>query len=52
VLLCHQKGFAVPEIAYAVKMSQRLVREYLDLIAELADDNRALRALLQETPLQ
>jgi Mn-dependent DtxR family transcriptional regulator len=52
VLLCHQKGFAVPEIAYAVKMSQRLVREYLDLIAELADDNRALKALLQETPLQ
>jgi len=52
VLLCHQKGFTIQEISYAVKISQRLVREYLNLIEELANDNRALKALLQETPLQ
>ena len=52
VLLCHQKGFTTPEISYAVKISQRLVREYLNLIEELAHDNRALKALLNETPLQ
>lgn len=52
VLLCHRKGLGVPEIAYAVKMSQRLVREYLDLVQELANDNSALEALLRETPLQ
>jgi hypothetical protein len=52
VLLCHQKGFTVQEISYAVKISQRLVREYMNLIQELANDNRALEALLRETPLQ
>lgn len=52
VLLCHQKGFTIQEISYAVKISQRLVREYLTLIQELANDNRALKALLQESPLQ
>jgi hypothetical protein len=35
-----------------VKISQRLVREYLTLIQELANDNRALKALLKESPLQ
>jgi len=52
VLLCHQKGFGVAEIAYAVKMSQRLVREYLDLVQELAHNNTALESLLKETPIQ
>lgn len=52
VLLCHQKGFNIQEISYAVKISQRLVREYLNLIEELAKDNRALKALLHENPLQ
>lgn len=52
VLLCHRKGFNPQEISYAVKISQRLVQEYLDLIQELAADNRALEALLQESPLQ
>lgn len=52
VLLCHQKSFTTQEIGYAVKISQRLVREYLSLINELANDNRALQALLQEPPLQ
>lgn len=52
VLLCHQKGFTIQEISYAVKISQRLVREYLTLIQELANDNRALKALLKESPLQ
>lgn len=51
VLLCHRKGFTKQEISYAVKISQRLVQEYLDLIAELAADNQALEALLRETPL-
>lgn len=52
VLLCHQKGMAIQEISYAVRISQRLAREYLNLIEELAADNRALKAILQETPLQ
>lgn len=52
VLLCHRKGFTRQEISYAVKLSPRLVQEYLDLIQELATDNSALEAILQETPLQ
>lgn len=52
VLLCHRKGFTIQETAYAVKISQRLVREYLDLIQELANNNSALEALLKETPIQ
>jgi transposase-like protein len=52
VLLCHRKGFTLQEISYAVKITQRLVQEYLDLIQELADDNQALESLLRETPLQ
>ena len=52
VLLCHRKGFTVQEISYAVKMSQRLVREYLSLIQELAADNHGIEAILKETPLQ
>jgi DNA-binding CsgD family transcriptional regulator len=52
VFLCHRKGFTLQEISYAVKISQRLVREYLNLIEELAADNHALEALLREIPLQ
>ena len=52
VLLCHRKGFTIQEISYAVKISQRLVREYLDLIQEFAGNNSAIEALLKETPIQ
>ena len=52
VLLCHRRGLAPEEIAYAVKIGLRLVEEYLNLIKDLAADNRMLKALLSESPLQ
>ena len=52
VLLCHRKGFTIGEISYAVKITQRLVKEYLSLIEELGVENQSIEALLQETPLQ
>jgi len=52
VLLCHRKGFSVQEISYAVKITQRLVKEYLNLIEELGVDNQSIEALLHETTVQ
>jgi hypothetical protein len=46
VLLCLRKGLAVDEIAFAVKHTPRLVREYLRLIADIGDQNPVLQNLL------
>lgn len=47
VLLCRQKGLNEKEIAFAVKISQRLVREYLALINKFAEENVVLERILQ-----
>lgn len=46
VLLCHQKGLAVDEIAHATRISKHVVREYLDLIAQYAVTNTHLDGIL------
>ena len=46
MLLCRQRGLQPPEIAYAVKMSPRLVREYVALQDELSQQNASLQAML------
>ena len=48
VLLCKRKRLNPQETSFAVKMSQRLVQEYLNLIAEYGEENPYLKALLQE----
>jgi len=50
VLLCQRRGLSVKEIAFAVKMSSRLVSEYVELIARFAADNPAVKALLLPEP--
>jgi hypothetical protein len=47
VLLCHRRGLSVGEIAYATKMTGRLVEEYLQLLQNLAKENFALDQLLK-----
>ena len=49
VLLCHRKGLSTEEIAFAVKMSKRLVEEYQRLIAELASKNQSLDRLIEDS---
>ena len=49
VLLCQRKGLSTEEIAFAVKMSKRLVEEYRRLIAELAMKNRSLDRLIEDS---
>ena len=49
VLLCHRKGLSTEEIAFAVKMSKRLVEEYQRLIAELASKNASLDRLIEDS---
>jgi len=49
VLLCHRKGLSTEEIAFAVKMSKRLVEEYQRLIAELATKNPSLDRLIEDS---
>jgi DNA-binding CsgD family transcriptional regulator len=49
VLLCHRKGLSTAEIAFAVKMSKRLVEEYQRLIAELASKNQSLDQLIEDS---
>ncbi len=49
VLLCQRKGLSTEEIAFAVKMSKRLVEEYQRLIAELATKNRSLDRLIEDS---
>lgn len=48
VLLCKRKQLNPNETAFAIKMSPRLVQEYLNLIAAYGDENPYLKALLQE----
>ncbi len=49
VLLCQRKGLSSDEIAFAVKMSKRLVEEYRRLIAELAAKNPSLDQLIEDS---
>ena len=57
ILLCTQKGMNTDEIAFAVKKSKRLVKEYEKIIEEYKDQNYILEKLLNfeidiETPLE
>jgi len=47
VLLCHRRDLNLGEIAYATKMTRRLVEEYLQLLRNLAKENVAVDQLLQ-----
>ena len=49
MLLCQRKGLSTEEIAFAVKMSKRLVEEYRRLIAELAMKNQSLDRLIEDS---
>jgi hypothetical protein len=49
VLLCYRKGLCTEEIAFAVKMSKRLVEEYQRLIPELAAKNQSLDQLIEDS---
>ena len=49
VLLCQRKGLSTEEIAFAVKMSKRLVEEYQRLITELASKNQSLDQLIEDS---
>ena len=49
VLLCQRKGLSNEEIAFAVKMSKRLVAEYQRLITELASKNQSLDQLIEDS---
>lgn len=49
VLLCQRKGLSTEEIAFAVKMSKRLVEEYQRLIAELATTNPSFDRLIADS---
>lgn len=42
VLLCRQKGFSDEEIAYALKISKRLVAEYQSLMDEMINEYQSL----------
>ncbi len=48
VLLCLRKGLTVKETSYATKMTQRLVKEYQELVEQYGKENPYLKALLQE----
>lgn len=50
VLLCRQKGMTRDETAYAVKMTGRLVDEYLRIIEEYAERSYVLEKLLNYCP--
>ena len=47
VLLCRRKLLSVKEVAFAVKISEKLVLEYYDLIDKLSDRNYKLNELLK-----
>ncbi len=47
VLLCQQKGLDEQEAAFAIKISKRLVREYLALLDEFRKENVVLESILQ-----
>ncbi|RKX41806.1 MAG: hypothetical protein DRP64_10860, partial [Verrucomicrobia bacterium] len=44
---CRQKGFDEKETAFAVKICERLVLEYHELIDEFAAENVVLESILQ-----
>ncbi len=46
VLLCRQKGLSHQEIAFAIKMSSRLVEEYQNLIDEMIQEFHSLEFIL------
>ena len=46
VLLCRQKGLSSKEMAFAVKISERLVEEYQKLIDEMIGKYRSLESIL------
>jgi len=50
VLLCQRNGMTTEEIAYATKMTPRLVREYERIIAHYADRSYVLQRLLEFQP--
>lgn len=47
VLLCRQKNLTEKETAFAIKISQRLVKEYHSLIDKFAEENVVLESILQ-----
>jgi hypothetical protein len=47
VLLCQQKGLNERETSFAIKISERLVREYHALIDEFRKENVVLESILQ-----
>lgn len=47
VLMCHQKGLNEQESAFAIKISERLVREYHALFEEFRKENVVLESILQ-----
>lgn len=49
VLLCKRKGLSKGEIAFAVKMTPRLVEEYFDLIDYLATKNPRFENMLEDS---
>jgi len=46
-MLCRQKGLNEKETAFAIKISERLVREYHALIDKFAEENVVLERLLK-----
>jgi len=48
VLLCKQKGMNTAEIAFSVRMTIRLVKEYEELIEDFKDNNEVLKAILEQ----
>lgn len=46
VLLCKQKGMSRSEIAFALKRTERLIKEYEEIIDEYKDKNYVLEAML------
>ncbi|MFQ5330460.1 MAG: DUF1670 domain-containing protein [Thermodesulfobacteriota bacterium] len=47
VLLCRQKGMNTDEIAFAIKRTKRLVKEYENLIEEYKENNYIVSSLLK-----
>lgn len=47
VLLCKRKGMNIDEIAYALKRTKRLIREYEEIIDEYKERNYIMEAMLK-----
>lgn len=50
VLLCHQKGMTTEEIAFAVKKTPRLIKEYEQIIEKYSEKSYVLTQLLNHHP--